>query len=389
MKCKRIKASLMIKRQQIIDEITFAFKVTPVCGLVGPRQCGKTTTAKEIASHYHGPVHHFDLEDERDQNKMQEPLLVLENLEGLIIIDEIHHAPNLFKTLRVLVDQKRNRKFLVLGSASQELLKQTSESLAGRITFVEMSPFHLKEINSAEFLHTRGGFPLSFLAESEDISVAWRRGYIKTFLERDIPSLGIQLTPQNLRKFWTMLAHYHGQIFNASEIGTSLGINYKTSQNYLDILEATFMVRRLTPWIANIKKRQVKSPKIYFTDSGLLHSLLGIQNHDDLLGHPKLGASWEGFAIEQIIRALKADKESCFYWRTQNGAELDLILLKNGKMHGFEFKYSLKPTLTKSLHHVLEDLKPEKVTILIPGNDDYLIHERIRVCGLTKFCQSN
>jgi len=383
------KRSIMtqIKRQQVLEEIQFSFKVTPVCGLVGPRQCGKTTTAKEIANHYPGTVHHFDLEDERDQNKMREPLLVLENLDGLIIIDEIHHAPDLFKSLRVLVDQKKNRNFLVLGSASQELLKQTSETLAGRITFVEMAPFQLKEVNSSEKLHTRGGFPLSYLAESEEISVSWRKGYIKTFLERDIPSLGFQLSPQNLRRFWTMLAHYHGQIFNASEIGTSLGINYKTSQHYLDILESTFMMRRLTPWIANIKKRQVKAPKIYFNDSGLLHSLLGIQNHDDLLGHPKLGASWEGFAMEQIIRTMKADKESCFYWRTQNGAELDLIILKNGKMHGFEFKYSSKPTLTKSLHYVLEDLMPTTVTIIVPGSEEYLIHEKVKVCGLTKFCQ--
>ncbi|WP_420886599.1 ATP-binding protein [Candidatus Finniella inopinata] len=375
-----------MKRQQTVEEIQFAFKVTPVCGLIGPRQCGKTTTAKEIANQYPGIVHHFDLEDERDQNKMREPLLVLENLEGLIIIDEIHHAPDLFKSLRVLVDQKKNRKFLVLGSASQELLKQTSESLAGRITFVEMTPFHLKEINSAEQLHTRGGFPLSYLAESDDISVAWRKGYIKTFLERDIPSLGFQLSPQNLRRFWTMLAHYHGQIFNASEIGTSLGINYKTSQHYLDILESTFMVRRLTPWIANIKKRQVKAPKMYFTDSGLLHSLLGINNHDDLLGHPKLGASWEGFAMEQIIRTTKADKESCFYWSTQSGDELDLIILENGKMNGFEFKYSSKPSLTKSLHFALEDLMPASMTIIVPGDEEYLIHEKVRVCGLTKFC---
>lgn len=374
-----------IKRQKIIEEIQFAFQVTPVCGLVGPRQCGKTTIAREIADHYPGTVHHFDMEDERDQNKMQEPLLVLENLEGLIIIDEIHHVPDLFKSLRVLVDQKKNRTFLVLGSASQELLKQTSESLAGRITFVEMTPFCISEIDSVERLHTRGGFPLSYLAESDGISMAWRKGYIKTFLERDIPNLGLQLSPQNLRRFWTMLAHYHGQIFNASEIGASLGINYKTSQHYLDILESTFMVRRLTPWIANIKKRQTKSPKVYFNDSGLLHSLLGIQNHDDLQGHPKLGASFEGFAIEQIIRHLSADKESCFYWRTQNGAELDLIILKDGKIHGFEFKYSSKPSLTKSLHYVLEDLMPDSVTVITPENEEYLIHEKIRVCGLTKF----
>ncbi len=360
--------------------------MTPVCGLIGPKQCGKTTIAKEVAQLYPGMIHHFDLEDERDQNKMTEPLLVLENLTGLIIIDEIHHVPSLFKSLRVLVDQKKDRLFLVLGSASQDLLKQTSESLAGRITFVEMSPFHRQEVGSEEQLHTRGGFPLSYLAPSEDVSIAWRKGYIKTFLERDIPNLGFGLSTQNLRRFWTMLAHYHGQIFNASDIGTSLGINYKTSQHYLDILESTFMMRRLTPWIANIKKRQIKSPKIYFNDSGLLHTLLGIQNHDDLLGHPKLGASWEGFAIEQIIRQLKVDKESCFYWRTHNGAELDLIVLTNGKMHGFEFKYSSKPSMTKSLHCVLQDLNPEMITIIVPGDQQYPIHEKIRVCGLRKFC---
>lgn len=375
-----------IIRKEILEEIQFAFKVTPVCGLIGPRQCGKTTTAKEIANAYPGIIHFFDLEDERDQNKMREPLLVLENLEGLIIIDEIHHVPDLFKSLRVLVDQKKNRKFLVLGSASEELLKQTSETLAGRITFVEMTPFQLQEVHSCEKLHTRGGFPLSYLADSEEISTAWRKGYIKTFLERDIPNLGLQLSPQNLRRFWTMLAHYHGQIFNASEIGTSLGINYKTSQNYLDILEATFMVRRLTPWIANIKKRQVKAPKIYFNDSGLLHSLLGIQNFSDLIGHPKLGASWEGFAIEQIIRHLKVDKESCFYWRIQSGAELDLIILKNGKMHGFEFKYSSKPSFTKSLHSVLQDLTLDTLTVIVPGHEDYALHENVRICGLEKFC---
>lgn len=376
----------MINRQETIDNINFAFEVTPVCGLIGPRQCGKTTTAKEIAENYKGNVHFFDMEDERDQNKMREPLLTLENLEGLIIIDEIHHAPNLFSTLRVLVDQKKDRNFLVLGSASQTLLKQTSESLAGRITFIEMTPFYLNEVDSEEELHLRGGFPLSFLAKSEKISLAWRIGYIKTFLERDIPSLGLHLSPQNLRRFWTMLAHYHGQIFNASEIGTSLGINYKTSQKYLDILESTFMVRRLTPWVANIKKRQVKAPKIYISDSGLFHTLLGIHDRDALMGHPKLGASWEGFAIEQIIRVTQADKDSCFYWRTQNGAELDLIILKSGVMQCFEFKYSAKPTLTKSIHSAIEDIKPDLITIITPGTDDYLLHEKVRVCGLIKFC---
>lgn len=376
----------MIDRKSIIDEINFSFEITPVCGLIGPRQCGKTTISKEIASSYIGNVHHFDLEDERDQNKMLEPLLILENLEGLIIIDEIHHCPNLFKTLRVLVDQKKNRKFLVLGSASGELLKQTSETLAGRINFIEMTPFSLSEVGVSDLLHIRGGYPLSFLARSEQISFGWRKAYIKTFLEKDIPSLGLQLSPSNLRRFWIMLAHYHAQIFNASEISNSLGINYKTAQHYLDILESTFMVRRLSPWIANIKKRQVKAPKIYLTDSGILHSLLGIHNKNELMGHPKLGASFEGFAIEQIIRFLKLDKESCFYWRTHGGAELDLIILKDGKLQGFEIKYSLKPSITQSILNALEDLNLNEITIIVPGKEEYLIHPKVRVCGLMHFC---
>lgn len=378
---------MLIKRTQILEDILSAFQVSSVCALIGPHQCGKTTAAREIARHFMGEVHYFDLEDERDQNKMQEPFLVLESLEGLIIIDEIYHAPHLFKALRVLVDQKKKRNFLVLGSASQELLRQTSETLAGRMTYIEMTPFHIAEVESPEQLHVRGGFPLSYLAKTDEISMAWRKGYIKTFLERDIPSFGFQLSPQNIRRFWTMLAHYHGQLFNASEIGTSLGINYKTAQSYLDILESTFMIRRLTPWVANIKKRQVKSPKIYFCDSGLLHSFLGISTYNDLLGHPKLGASWEGFAIEQVIRTLRVDHESCFYWRTQNGAELDLLVLENGKLRGFEFKFSSKPSLTKSLHSVLGDLNPSDLTIIVPGSENYLIHEKVRVYGLQAFCQ--
>jgi predicted AAA+ superfamily ATPase len=377
---------MMIKRTRFLEDILSVFQVTPVCALIGPRQCGKTTIAREMADHFSGKVHYFDLEDERDQNKMQEPLLVLENLEGLIVIDEIHHAPHLFKTLRVLVDQKKERKFLVLGSASEALLKQTFETLAGRISYIEMTPFRMAEVSNLDVLHVRGGFPLSYLAKSDSVSVAWRKGYVKTFLERDIPNFGVHLSPQNIRRFWTMLSHYHGQQFNASEIGSSLGINHKTAQSYLDLLESTFMIRRLNPWTANIKKRQVKSSKIYFSDSGLLHIFLNILNHDDLMNHPKLGASWEGFAIEQVITQLRADPESCFYWRTQNGAELDLLILENGKMRGFEFKFSSKPSLSKSLHSALANLDLMDVTIITPGSETYPLHEKVRVCGLQKFC---
>jgi len=383
---------MIIQRTHFFKAVSRAFDVTPVCALIGPRQCGKTTIAREISQTFPGNVHYFDLEDERDQNKMKDPFLFLENLEGLIIIDEIHHVPQLFKTLRVLVDQKKERKFLILGSASQALLKQTAETLAGRITYIEMTPFRLEEVEDTAKLHVRGGFPLAYLAKTDDLSMMWRKEYVKTFLERDIPSLGFQLSPPNIRRFWTMLAHYHGQILNASDIGMSLGINYKTVQNYLDLLESTFMIRRLTPWVANMKKRQVKAPKIYFSDTGILHTFLDIKNHKDLLEHPKLGASWEGFAIEQVIRCLGIDQEGCFYWRTHTGAEIDLLILDQGKFRGFEFKFSSKPQMTKSLHSVLNDLNPDDITIIIPGSDHYFLDEKVKVSGLehfTKLIQEN
>lgn len=375
----------MIDRLNLIQQINDAFEVAPVCALIGPRQCGKTTLAKYIATTKSNPTHFFDLEDERDQNRLKDPLLALENREGFIVIDEIHHAPDLFKTLRVLVDQGKNQQFLVLGSASHKLLQQSSETLAGRISYIQMHPFALFEVNNDRILHTRGGFPHSFLAKTDRVSFAWRKNYITTFLERDIRDFGLTMSTQNIRRFWNMVAHYHGQIFNASEIGTALGLNYKTVQNYCDVLESTFMVRRLMPWIENLKKRQVKAPKLYLTDSGLLHNFLGITNYDDLLGHPKLGASFEGFAIEQIIAKLQVDSESCFYWRTHNGAELDLLVLKDGKKHGFEFKYSLKPTITNSIRSALEDLKLDFITIITPGKDSYHIHNQVCVRGIQDY----
>lgn len=375
----------MIDRFNLIQQINNAFDIAPVCALIGPRQCGKTTLAKHIASTQLKQTHFFDLEDERDQNKLKDPLLALENREGFIIIDEIHHAPDLFKTLRVLVDQKKNQQFLVLGSASHKLLQQSAETLAGRISYIQMHPFALFEVHNDQVLHTRGGFPHSYLAKTDQLSFAWRKNYITTFLERDIKDFGLNMSTQNIRRFWNMIAHYHGQVFNASEIGTSLGLNYKTVQHYCDILESTFMVRRLTPWIENLKKRQVKAPKLYLTDSGLLHNFLGIAHYDDLLSHPKLGASFEGFAIEQIIAKLNVDNESCFYWRTHNGAELDLLILKDGKKYGFEFKYSLKPTLNQSIRSALEDLKLDFITIITPGQDVYPIHDRVFVRGIQHY----
>lgn len=372
-----------INRPYYITSIHNAWKVTPVCCLVGPRQCGKTTLARTMAEQYAGQVVHFDLEDDRDLARLHDPFMALEPLEGLIIMDEIQHAPHIFKTLRVLVDQKKPRHFLILGGASSQLLKQSSETLAGRITYVEMTPFQARDVPSIQTLLVRGGFPLSYLADSDSTSLAWRQSYIRTFLERDIPNLGFRLSPHSLRQFLSMIAHYHGQIINASEIGTSLGINHKTVQSYIDILESTFMVRRLQPWTSNTKKRLVKSPRLYLRDTGLSNSLLGIHHYMDLLGNPKLGALWEGMAIEHIIHSCSADEASCFFWRTHNGSELDLVLLVEGKLKGFEFKYTSQPKLSQSLYSALEDLPLDDITIITPGeNDAYPIHPKINVCGL-------
>jgi len=384
---------LIINRSIYLEEINFSLQVVPVCALIGPRQCGKTTIAKQLAIQYlkkfpDQQIHHFDLEDYRDVAKLQDPMLFLGSLEGLIIIDEIHHLPDLFKSLRVLVDQKKPRKFLILGSASQKLLLQTSETLAGRIKYIEMAPFSLLEIDNQQQLWIRGGFPLAYLASSDLISDDWRRSYIKTFLEKDIPNFGLNIAPQMIRRFWVMLAYYHGQIFNASEISNSLGIDYKTAQHYLDILEATFMIRRLNPWFANIKKRQVKSAKIYFRDSGLFHTLSGIVDYKHLIEHPKLGASWEGMAIEQIIRAHKADSEDCYFWCTQNNAELDLLIVKYGQKIGFEFKFTSNPKVTKSMHIAMNDLELDNLIVIIPEGEEFPLHEKIKVCGLDKYLRS-
>ena len=376
---------LFVSRPQQLSEIIHNFNVAPVCALIGPRQCGKTTIAQKFSEQYQGAVHHFDLEDDRDLAKLQDPMLTLGALEGLIIIDEVHHIPDLFRSLRVLVDEKKPRQFLILGSASQKLLQQTSETLAGRISYIEMTPFSLSEVADQQKLWIRGGFPLAYLAKTDAISEGWRRSYIKTFLEKDIPSFGFSMSPQKIRRFWTMIAHYHGQIFNASEIGLSLGINYKTAQHYLDILESTFMIRRLNPWFSNIKKRQIKSPKIYFRDSGIFHTLMGIHDNQALQDHPKIGASWEGFAMEQIIRHHQAESEDCYFWAVQSGAELDLLIEKNGEKIGFEFKYTSRPALTKSTQTALEDLSLDKITIITPESDFFPLSPKVNACNLQKY----
>jgi len=304
-----------------------------------------------------------------------------------VVIDEIQRRPDLFPTLRTLVDrEERPARFLVLGSASRDLIRQGSESLAGRISYLEVTPFSLYEIppENAEALWIRGGFPPSFLARSTEDSLRWREDFVRTFLERDIPSLGITLPPEQLRRFWLMLVHYHGQVFNASELGRSLGVAYTTASRYLDILAGTFMVRRLPPWHENIRKRQIKRPKIYLRDSGLLHALLGLGDKDQLLVHPKLGASWEGFALEEILRLHRAEEGECFFWGVHEQCELDLFLLKRGKRLGFEVKYSGAPKLTASLLKSKELLQLDEATIVCPGDHEYSLAKDVRVKGLSR-----
>jgi len=382
-----------IKRKYFINQLRKGLATHPVIALLGPRQCGKTTLAKQYAAIKQAKsqpvIHHFDLEDPDDLAKLDAPKLAFEDLSGLIVIDEIQRQPELFSLLRVLVDQHKKRKFLILGSASRDLIKQSSETLAGRIRYIEVTPFSYFEVDNLHKLWFRGGFPNSYLAKNDENSNDWRSAYITTFLERDIPNLGIQIPARTLRRFWMMLAHYHGNIFNASEIGTSLGISHTTARHYLDILTGTFMIRELTPWIENINKRQIKSPKIYFRDSGILHSLLGIPDLQALQNHPKLGVSWEGFALEEVIRSHHATPEECYFWGIHSQGELDLLIFKNGKRLGFEFKYSDAPRLTTSMQLAQDTLQLDKLTVIYPGNSHYRLTKEIEVVGLENYLQQN
>lgn len=374
-----------------ITKIVDRFVVQPVVGLLGPRQCGKTTLARFYAErHPELSVTRFDLEDPLDLAALANPRLALQDLSGLVIIDEIQRAPELFPLLRVLVDRPQNpARFLVLGSASRDLLRQSSESLAGRIGYIELTPFSLAETGSEakDRLWLRGGFPPAFLAASETASRQWRKDYIATFLERDIPALGIAIAPQSLRRFWTMLAHYHGQIVNLSELGRSFGAADTTIRRYMDILEATFMVRQLRPWHENISKRQVKAPKLYFRDTGLLHGLLDIPDKSALVRHPKLGPSWEGFALEEVVRASAAGPEDLWFWATHGGAELDLLVASGTRREGFEFKYTDRPASTRSMHTAIESLKLDRLTVIYPGERRIPLAERIEAIGLADYVQ--
>lgn len=372
----------MIQRPRFSRRLDDAFRVHPIAALLGPRQCGKTTLARGY-SKTEDDVSYFDLENPVDLQRLSAPMTILESLQGLVVIDEIQRRPEIFELLRVLVDRPdSDTRFLILGSASPSLVKGVSESLAGRAGFVDLGGFSLEEIGleSQDQLWTRGGFPRSFLAPDESASRAWREGFIRTFLERDIPQLGITIASETLRRFWTMVAHYHGQVWNAAEFARSLGSSEKTARRYLDILAGAYMIRVLPPWFENLGKRQVKSPKVYIRDSGVLHSLLQLGSRDDVLGHPKLGASWEGFVVEQILN--RFDTRDAYFWATHNGAELDLMITIDGRRHGFEIKFSDAPKRRRSMLTAVSDLGLEHLWVVYPGTTRYSLSEHISVVPL-------
>ncbi|MFC1671916.1 ATP-binding protein [Planctomycetota bacterium] len=357
-----------------------------VVGIIGARQVGKTTLARVLADRYRGEVNVFDLESPEDMARLQEPMLVLKELKGLVIIDEVQRYPDLFSILRVLADRARcPARFLVLGSASPDLLKQASESLAGRIVYQELKGFSLEEIGIKNHMRLwrRGGMPRAYLARSEKESFEWRRAFVQTFLERDLPQLGISVSSATMRRFWTMLAHYHGQTWNGSEFARSFGVADTTVRGYLDHLVSALVVRQLPPWHENISKRQVKSPKVYLSDSGLLHTLLNLPGQADLDAHPKIGASWEGFAIDQIIRRLEAEPEECFFWATHGGAELDLLVVRGATRLAFEVKRTTVPKPTRGMYSAIDDLGLKRIDVIYAGDECFPMDKRIRAVPLT------
>jgi hypothetical protein len=375
---------VQIRRSAHIAAVRGLLRDYPAVALLGARQVGKTTLARQIAAGWRGPSTLFDLEDDVDRQKLRDPGLALRALTGLIVLDEIQHLPDVFRLLRVLVDRpRRPARFLVLGSASPKLLRQTAESLAGRIAFHEMEGFALDEVSGLagsplDRLWLRGGFPAAFLGRDDAVSFQWRADFVRTFVERDIPSLGSGVPAAVLGRFWRMLAHWHGQVWNASEFGRALGASDATARRYLDLLAATFVVRILRPWHENLAKRQIKSPKVYIADSGLAHSLLGLETRDDLLGHPKVGASWEGFLLSQVIRRLGARPDECHFWGTHQGAELDLVVVRGRRRMGFEFKRTEAPSLTSSMRIALADLKLQELTVIHAGRDNWRMADKVR-----------
>ena len=357
----------------------------PVVGILGPRQVGKTTLARDLMRGQARRATVFDLEDPADLARLADARLSLAPLRGLVVIDEVQRRPDIFPLLRVLADRPRSpARFLVLGSASPELLRQASETLAGRIAYHELGGFSLEDVGATrgDRLWLRGGFPRSFLARTEREGAEWRQALVRTFVERDLPQLGVTIPAPTLERFWAMLAHYHGQVWNAAEFARSFGVSDTTVRRYLDLLAATFAVRVLLPWSENLGKRQVRSPKVYLADSGILHALLGIHERRDLDRHPKLGASWEGFACEAVVRRLGVDRRECHFWATHAGAELDLLVARGRRRWGFEFKHTSAPSVTRSMRVAIEDLRLERLDVVHGGPDSFALAPRIRAIAL-------
>jgi uncharacterized protein len=373
-----------MRRVIYLEQIKKHLRIQPICAILGARQVGKTTLARQFATDYHQKVEFFDLENPTHLASLETPMLTLgAYADCLVVIDEIQRRPDLFPILRVLVDDPvKKYTFLILGSASRDLIRQSSETLAGRIGYIELPPFTLFDVDDSAKLLIRGGFPRSYLAESEEDSFLWREGYISTFLEKDLPNFGFDVPPRLMHRFWMMLCSYHGQPFNAHEIATSLMVSDKTITKYLDILAGTFMIRVLQPWFENIKKRQVKTPKIYFRDSGIFNTLSSIHSIAELAKTPKIGPLWEGFALEEIINCLQARSADCYFWSTHNEAELDLLVFQHGKRLGFECKYSDSPKMTKSMNIALENLNLDHLYVIFPGKVRFPMSEKITACGL-------
>jgi hypothetical protein len=379
----------VIRRTRYVSRAGALLRRFPVVALLGARQVGKTTLARQVAASWRRP-HTFDLEDDRDLARLEDASVTLRDLRGLVIIDEIQRRPDLFPLLRVLADRpRRPARFLVLGSASPDLLRQGSETLAGRIAYIEMAGLDLEEVGASRWkrLWLRGEFPRAFLERTESDARTWRRSFVQSFLERDLPALGLGPGSATMRRFWTMLAHGHGQIWNSSELARAFGVTDKTVRAYLDILCGTFVARRLAPWFENIGKRQVKSPKVYLTDSGILHELLGIGGWQDLLGHPKSGASWEGFAIQQVTRRLGASPEECFFWALHTTAELDLLIVRGRRRLGFEMKFTDAPRVTRSMRSALETLRLDRLDVIHVGPHTFQLGERLRAVSIARLLE--
>ena len=381
----------MKKRTLHLNALEKRLRTDPVVGLLGARQVGKTTLARELAKRRRGAVHFFDLESSVDLAQLTvDPMLALSPLRGLVVLDEIQRLPEVFPTLRVLADRPRNpARFLILGSASPELLRQSSETLAGRISYYFLPGFTLPEIpaNEADRLWLRGGFPRAFTARSHADSLRWRNDFIRSFLERDLGQLGISFPSSTMDRFWAMLAHGHGQLWNGSELGRAFGVSYHTVRRYLEALESTFMVRCLRPWHANLRKRQVQSPKIYFRDTGLLHCFLGVSTREELERHPKVGASWEGFIIENLMQILDVDARQCYFWATHTEAEIDLVVQQGARLRGFEIKRTVAPKLTRSMKTALMDLKLSQIDVIHAGEESFPLARKVRAVAADRILE--